>query len=314
MNDRQILEVVTERDMDLLVLEELNVCPDFAVWWIDQVTHGQSDSPIAVTAYHSVSHAVLGESDLVLTYENSRSERHAILIENKIDATAQPDQAARYGQRGQAGIDVGDWVRYSTCMFAPARYIDANYHAKSYDSVITYEQVRDWLRLRESFSRRRDYRAAVLDSAIEQNRRGYQPQADARVTQLCRAYWQSASQEFPELEMPEPGPRPAGSSWIEFRPRALGPGKRIYHKLDKGIVDLQIDRAADQASSIAATLGSLLGRDTEVVTTGKSVSIRATVPAIDRFADFESQRSEARTGMRAAYRLLVVARAISSPA
>ena len=113
--------------------------------------------------------------------------------------------------------------------------------------------------------------------------------------------------------MLEPAPKPAGSSWIEFRPGALGLGRRIYHKLDRGYVDLQIDGAAEQVSSIAAALGPLLGRDTEIVTTGKSASVRVEVPPVDRFADFDSQRNEARAGMRAAYRLLIMSRAIASP-
>lgn len=314
MKDRQVIEVVAERDVDLLILEELNVCPDFATWWIERVAGNQPDGPKVVKAYHSVPHPVLGESDLVLIYTDPEGEQRAILIENKIDAAPQPDQAGRYRQRGEAGIAASDWQRYSTCMFAPARYIEATPDAMSYDSVVTYEQVRDWLRSRDSSDGRGHYRADVLDSAIEQNRRGYQPQADERVTRFWRAYWHSASEEFPELEMLEPGPKPPGSSWIEFRPRALGSGRRIYHKLDKGSIDLQIDGAADQASSIAAALGSLLGRDTEVVTTGKSTSVRAAVPPVDRFTDFDSQRTEVRAGMRAAYRLLIISRAISSPA
>jgi len=314
MKDCRVLEVVTERDVDLMILEELNVCPEFAAWWIVQVTGTQPHAPKLTGAYHSVAHPVLGESDFLLIYADVQGTRQAILVENKIDAATQPNQAGRYRQRGEAGVAAGDWQRYTTCMFAPARYIESAHDPKSYDSVVTYEQVRDWFRAHGSSGSRGQYRAQVLDTAIEQNRRGYQPQADERVTRFWHAYWQCATQEFPELEMPEPAPKPAGSSWIEFRPSELGSGRRIYHKLDKGYVDLQVDGVAQQVSSIAAALGPLLGRDTQVVTTGKSASVRVDAPPVDRFADFDSQRNEARAGMRAAYRLLIMSRAIASSA
>jgi len=130
------------------------------------------------------------------------------------------------------------------------------------------------------------------------------------MTEFWHRYWECATGEFPELSLPEPGPKPAGSPWIEIRPEALGPGRHIYHKFAAGFVDLQIDGSAGQVEAIKNNLSPLLGADTEVVITGKSSSVRVRVPPLDPFANFGEQVSTARAGMRAAYRLLFIARAI----
>jgi hypothetical protein len=311
MRAATILEAVAERDVDLLILEELAVSHEFLAWWLEQVKAEGGESAVVIHAQHSVSQPELGESDLVVLYSLPPSECHAVLIENKINAPAQPDQGLRYKRRGEVGVLAGTWRSFRTCIVAPQRYLDANGDASHYDARISYEVIRAWFLDREADSRA-VFRARLLAEAIEQSRRGYTPEADERMTQFWRRYWECAADEFPELNLPEPGPKPAGSNWIEFRPEALGPDRRIYHKLPAGFVDLQLDGSACRLEAIKSDISSLLGSDTEVVITGKSSSIRVRVPPLNPFGDFGDQISAARTGMRAAFRLLFIARAISA--
>lgn len=311
MSEPTILEAVAERDVDLLILEELAVSPEFLSWWLDQVKAEDGRGAVVVRAQHSVTHPKLGESDLVVIYSLPKSEPHAVLIENKINAPPQSDQALRYKQRGEAGVVAGTWKTFRTCIVAPQRYLDATGDANLYDACISYEAVRAWFLDRGADSRA-GFRAKLLAEAIEQSRRGYAPEADERMTEFWHRYWECAAEEFPELNLPEPGPKPAGSTWIETRPEALGPGRRIYHKLAAGFVDLQLDGSAGQVEAIKNNISPLLGTDTEVVITGKSSSVRVRVPPLDPFADFDEQVSAARAGMRAVFRLVYIARAISA--
>ncbi|MBW6455878.1 MAG: hypothetical protein K0A98_08310 [Trueperaceae bacterium] len=312
MRQPTILEAVTERDVDLLILEELAVSRDFLAWWLDRV-EGEpgTEEAVVVRARHSVTHPRLGESDLVVVYARGRSDARAVLIENKLSAPPQPDQALRYRLRGEAGVATGAWASFRTCIIAPQRYLDATDDANLFDARIAYEAVRDWFRDRGADARA-GFRASIVDQAIEQARRGYTPEADERVTRFWHRYWACAAEEFPELDIPEPGPKPGGATWIEARPEALGPGRRIYHKLAAGFVDLQLDGAAGDVEAIKDVLAPLLWTDTEVVATGKSASVRVRVPPLDPFAALGEQVAEARAGMRAAYRLLVLARAITA--
>lgn len=117
---KSFLEVVTERDIDLLFLEELHVSQEFREWVVE-VVYGSGLNPINfIGAWHSLSHPTLGESDLVVVFEASDGSRKGILLENKVDAPPQSDQGLRYRSRGAAGVVAGDWKGFRTCILAPA--------------------------------------------------------------------------------------------------------------------------------------------------------------------------------------------------
>ena len=152
----------------------------------------------------------------------------------------------------------------------------------------------------------------VIAQAIDQSRRGYTPQVDKRVTRFSHEYWMLASSEFPELNMAEPRPRPARSTWMGCRPEGMPKDRYIWHKMDLGRVDLEIKGAASQVDQMREAHQVLLLPDTDVVKAGKAAAVRVTVPILDPLADFEEQIDNARAGMRAAYRLAYLSRAISS--
>ena len=77
------IEAVSERDIDLLILEELTVSQEFAQFFVNEV--GFKNELKSREVYHSVTESDLGESDLILLCNNSDGQRNAILIENKID-------------------------------------------------------------------------------------------------------------------------------------------------------------------------------------------------------------------------------------
>lgn len=304
-----ILESVYERDVDLLLVEEFLTSGPFLSWWLETVKQELWDSCRLVGAWHSVAHTKLGETDILVLFEDSAMRTSALLIENKIDAPAQPEQGPRYRQRGMAGIEDGSWQRFCTCLVAPDPYLAASSDAASYDKRVSYENLREWL-LKQG-SPRHLYRASVIAQAIEENRRGYVPPTDEQVTKFFRAYWECASREFPELSIGEPRARPAGSNWVGFQPSGLAKGRRIWHKMDIGRVDLQIEGAAASVGRLRAKYASHLASDTTIEEAGKSAAIRIPVPRLDMLAPFEEQIDDARTGMRAAYRLYYQSRAIT---
>jgi len=81
-----------------------------------------------------------GESDIEFGFRTATGERHLVLIENKIDASLQPNQVERYFNRGQFRVDGGDWDSFTVCLLAPERYISPDNRA-DFDSVIRYEAV-----------------------------------------------------------------------------------------------------------------------------------------------------------------------------
>jgi len=292
------IEAVTERDIDLLLLEELNVSADFSLWLYSQVAQ-RNDDPLCRGAWHSITDAVLGESDIVVIYENG----FAVLIENKIDALAQPEQGKRYKARGKKGVQDGLWKSYATCIVAPKLYLQKEQYALIYDSNLSYEDIANWFLSLKGGDPRAAYKAYILKEAIEQNRRGYTITPDQRVTTFWLKYWELAKEKYPELEMKKPSIKPANSDWPGFRPSILDKRFTIVHKLERGDVDLQVSGAVEKIALLQELVSDL---EVGVSKAGMSAAIRIKVAPMDRFASFESQKDIAIEGMRAAVKLLEI--------
>ena len=122
-----ILEAVSERDVDLLILEEMSVNRTFIEAFLAEIG---LDELQQWKVFHSVTDSALGETDLLVRLVLGGGRTRAVLIENKIDAIAQPEQANRYKLRGEAGIENGDWGSFSTCIMAPERYLQGTWRRK----------------------------------------------------------------------------------------------------------------------------------------------------------------------------------------
>lgn len=195
MLETQFIASVAERDIDLLLLEELSVSERFRQWFSHRASvNAEYQSKGGV--WHSVVDASLGESDLIFVYASTSGQRVAILIENKIDASPQPDQGRRYKHRGEKGITGGYWERFFTCVIAPERYLQSARHNQVYDVEISYENVVAYFSESGPDSERRAYKAMIMREAIEQNRRGYQPEYSPAMTKFVEDYYEIASKEF----------------------------------------------------------------------------------------------------------------------
>jgi hypothetical protein len=281
MKELNKIEAVSERDIDLLLLEEFNVSADFPRWFYQLCNPQAKNSTFCVGAWHSVTEPDLGESDLIAMYSDS----HAILIENKIDAVAQPNQAKRYHLRGERGIEKDLWQSFTTCMIAPQLYLEKEKDSQGYDLTISYERIIEHF---ESYDDKRySYRKYIIQEAIEQNRRGYQLIPDQKVSKFWLKYWELASVKYPQLGMRQPGLKPSKSSFVYFQPAELEKDFRLVHKMEHGSVDLQISGISSHLPEIEEGLADL---DMLVVPVGKSIAIRFETPVISMASGFEKKR------------------------
>jgi hypothetical protein len=295
------LENVTERDIDLLLLEEVLSSPDFVKSLFQLVLpHTEISEP---TAWHSVSDPELGESDLVIRAKLPTGTTVALLIENKVDAPPQPDQSARYRARGDIGIKESLWDSYRTLIIAPIRYLDSDAESKLYDAKLSYEEVCNRLSRNEPNSPRVSFKLSLLRQAIEQNRRGYNPKINEQITRFFHDYWLLSQRHFPELNAEDPGPRTATSTWISFRPEGISGKRKVWHKIDYAEVDLELAFPATELQALTDKYQAQLPPDVRIVKRGKSSGLRIRVPNLDRFQPLADQEREALACMRAALRL-----------
>jgi hypothetical protein len=302
MKETNILEGVYERDIDLLVLEEIHVSNEFQNQLLKKVL-GEYDLTLHLySAWHSISDPI-GETDILLLFHGKEENELALLLENKIDAPPQPNQGKRYKERGEEGIESGEWKSFKTVILAPEKYLLNSKDASTYDRQISYEELCDWFLMNKLDHERSSYKVRILKTAIEQNKRGYNPILDERRTNFFHSYWEFAHLEFPELEMEEPGKKSKGSNWVPFRPKNIGKGLFLWHKLDVGHAALELTGQAGNLDTLKSKYSAYIPHDIKIVQIGKSVALRIDVPILDLNLEFEEQLDKARMGLKAMYRL-----------
>lgn len=281
-NNDLILESIRERDIDLLLIEELNVNRDFCSFFVQNLFEDSSNI-IEAKALHSVVNPQFGETDILFFYKTDKSS-NAILIENKIDANAQPEQAERYKIRATA-IQKEYHCDTRTCIVAPHNYLINNSEAQKYQNQISYETIREYFKKQNSI--RLDYKAQILDLAVSQERRGYTPIKDDATTSFWVQYWDLLTQYIPSAEMKRPTIVPANSDWPLIKFSWFPKGCFIYHKLSKGYIDFQTNCSSDFLENILEQNSAL---SFKLVKTGKSFTLRAIVPPLDKHSSFDSQK------------------------
>lgn len=296
---------ICERDVDLLLYEEFVASPRFLEWFVRCVDPAAL-VPLFLMAVHRSRTDSTGESDLEAAYVDSNGTVARILIENKVGAGFQPRQAERYRERAAAYLARGEAERVTTVLVAPDSYLGSPGTAHGFEHTVTYEKLRGWFAAESSLGRRRTYKIRLLEWATDRSVLGYQPRADAAISDLWHAYWELARDAAPELEMEEPGPKPGGATWIGFRPPELPPGTWIVHKLERGFVDLQLPGRGPHLSRVRQQFEPLLEDDMQIARASKSAALRIHVPKLDVNASLSSQTEAASAGLRAAGRLLAV--------
>ena len=311
-DDLNTFRAVSEHDIDMLVLEEIHASAGFRSWVSEQCSIARAENHRFAGAWHSITEGNLGESDLVLLLEGPDGKKVCILIENKIDAAPQLNQAARYQDRGESGVSRGGWDSYTTAIIAPNDYLQSDW-ADEYEHRISYEDIRNRVALSDLDPARRDFKVAMIDAAIEQSRRGYRPVADPIVTAFYRDFHAFVEEEFAELNMKKPGNVPTKSGWIHYRPQGLDKRFTLRHKLKFGRVDLEMPGCGQLLDQIASKNQVLIGADIQVIQAGKAAAISITVPEIDKTEGLDGQIEAARQGAKAAIRLWSIAAGIRWP-
>ena len=166
--------LLAERDMDLLVLEEMLSSNPFRKWLVGKLYNGARQLHRLIGAWHTPSLEPLGSIDILFIFEEMSAHRRcAVLIENKIDQPKQNLQAQRYFEFGEKGVQDGYWDEYLTCLFSPQAYFSSLEPSEYFSSYLSYEEIEQWFSraAAESHSatiERSAYKKTLIRRAIEQ--------------------------------------------------------------------------------------------------------------------------------------------------
>lgn len=287
---------VSEHDMDLLFLEEFVCSEVFTRIFTDSV--GINDATV-LSIHSSKTDVSLGESDMTVMVE-SQGEKIGLLIEDKIDAIAMPEQAARYTLRGQKGVQRGDYSRFFVFIIAPRKYLSQNSEAKKYPNRIEYERVLSY------FENMNEPRAAFkiqqIKQAIEKQKKGYQVEMDPAVTDFWSRYADYQKENYPGvLFLYNNEIKGANATWPRFN--TIHSGLYMYHKTEFGVVDMTFEGCPERILEIEQllkdTIGDYLANGFTVQKTGKSAAVRLVVPILDLHKSFDAQKELIKAGFEA---------------
>jgi len=308
--DKRVIAKLYERDIDLLILEELQCSEEFRRWLATRVFGAAVYAKFGSVEY-SVSDTTGRESDLIYLFHSADEDGLlAILIENKIDAVAQPNQAEDYLKRGQSGE--GDkWNQFRTCLVAPNSYLDDAPNASLYQANVSYEELLAYFASRQDRDERFRWKVRLIEHAIVKKAEGYQAVISAAATEFAREYYALAVSMHSDLGLRPPKPRPAGNTWMAFRPSWLPKDVVIEHQVTAGAVKLLIYGAAERVDDLRRDLDFYLRDDMHIAAAGKSAAIVLKVPEVESVEiPFEIARERMKSAIEGVAAVQSVARGI----
>jgi hypothetical protein len=298
LSSRTAFTWLRERDIDLLLCAELHGDAALTELFRAKMNLG-SASFIGAWVSHT---EVDGQSDLVVGFSNGEKTTLA-LVENKIAADFQPDQAVRYRQRALRWAATEGVTAVLSLLVAPGDYL-VRPGAEVFQIHISYEEIADAMQVQGDL--RSLFLAKSLLAGVESYRRGYIMQPDEQVSNMWRRYWEAAEVVAPELRLAEPRLKPGHSTWIYFR-EAAGFSKTdrkkavVVLKAERGQADLQF-KVTSRIALERRTLG-ILEPLMRIVGAGKSAAIRLDVPKANFREPPQEQENSILAGLSACERL-----------
>jgi hypothetical protein len=313
----------TERDVDLLLVEELKCSADFVRWFVSKVVEvtGVQIGVVASEVTHSKRRTYnRREIDICLALRTPSSAPTYLLIENKLDTGEQFGQAESYGAEAKLLTQSEEACSAYTVLVCPNGY--ARQHTifvSKFDVNISYEDVSAYLAERAQqpgeLGARLGHRHDILEQAITKSRRGYEAVPLPVIEQFNAKYVALAKEVCPALKA---GPsmlkegRPGESKTMIFAPETLPsweflPQMRIVHQLREGNANVNFYGWGDHFTALAGVMATDLA-DTPyflVPTVNKRLNgksglmIVGETPSIDNLSGFDTQRDSILLGIMA---------------
>jgi hypothetical protein len=280
-----IFRKVRERDIDILLLEQMYCSADFINWFFLHVTKRRPARLKLLSAKHSVVGS-LGQTDIEVMVVDEGGGEIVFLIENKIGRTKQPTQSERYAAR--CAMYSGQECR--VVLVTPKRYATTSF-VEGYKSVVELEDILKWFQDNELDSLRKFFKIALLEQALTPPKLG--KDGDFRMQ-----YWSTSQRdEYRVLRMPEHGRS------FRFHPEGLPAHVRLVHKLVRGRVEIVFRGKRNEFLALKKAVADLPEHSFEVRTYPKASAIWVQVSPLIMDMPFDPQKQKVVEGLQAARKL-----------
>lgn len=323
-----------ERDIDLLLVEELQCDADFVEWLASFLPARIPRGKVVIT--HSKRRTFeRREIDIevrILAPEDDRLNA-IILIENKIDEKEQPGQGLSYREEKTFLLNCGTAQSVSTVLLCPKSYgLAWPEFVAQFDAVISYEAIYGFFLERVAtctgeLAARMNYRGRLISQAITKQRRGYRPIPISKVgtfnDQYVAQLAELTSDIVPGNGLRLGGDKPSDSVSMIFDCKKSFSGlaqqivpSRFAHELGRGkvhranYVNVQFrgfDRGFDKLGQWQKDEFGRHGLTVKIKEdrrSGKKIlKLMVPTPAVDNQAPFADVKAKVREGIEAAIKL-----------
>ena len=291
------LGTILERDIDMLLLEELHASPNFRSFLLELT--GRETGWRFKDGKASVIRDGQRESDLEVQFSHPGGEKLRLLVETKIDARYQPRQLEDYMKRAALYEQQDPDLQAAVLLIAPESY------SREHDDKcrrISLEEIRTWFETSDLSSERKNYKISLLSGAIEKQKQVHDfsvKNPDDHVTGFWLDHWNLVRELAPEFRMKRPSTTAGtGSGYRKIAfVSDLPSGSQLVHKIHRyqgrseknlpisDYVDLQFSRTS--VNELEERYGAFvrqarndkrIHKSVEIVSAGKSASIRVHVP------------------------------------
>ncbi len=272
---RPIVNKIFERDIDLLLMEELRCDPDFLRLFLAKTDWPQWQfDPGRIETYQS-EYMENGEADVVAVFTYPDGARRALLIEDKINAPTQKDQSQRYTKNAKQLLKRKGLKDVKTFLVAPEKYLldhkdDAN--AADFEYRLTYEELISFF---ESRNDPRFYnKAELLRFAVEKQKRGSDKIVDPKITEFWRRLSEHIESYYPELEFISKTVEKSKNDefWVCWYTPIKG--ANLYWKADHGYIDLQVAKCGGRVREFYERFNNILLPGMRIEKAGGSLVFR----------------------------------------
>ena len=320
------LGTILERDIDMLLLEELHASLNFRSFLLDLT--GRETGWVFEDGKASVIRDGQRESDLEVQFSRPDGKKLLLLVETKIDAEYQPGQLEDYIKRAVLYEQQDPDLQAVVLLMAPESY--SREHDDKCHRRINLEEIRTWFETSDLSSERKNHKISLLSGAIEKQKQthGFSVKnPDDHVTGFWLDYWNLVRELAPEFKMERPSTTAGtGSTYRKIAfVSDLPSGSQLVHKIHRfqgrseknlpnsDFVDLQFSRTSvnDLEERYGAFVRQVrndkrIHKSVEIVSAVKSASIRVHVPYLDVSMGFEQQHQNAAEAIRRAKELFAV--------
>ncbi len=267
-----------ESEIDSLFVEELHSSTDFQQWVAKKISLKHSYK--FNSAWKSIYPITGTQCDIVIQFVNGNNNV-ILLIEDKIRANEQPNQAERYRKSGEHLVKEKHCDECHTCLLCPNRYDKDGSIGGKYDKKISYEELLVWFK-KQPDSKRLQHKQMIIENGIENARIGFKKRTDPNTTKFHNYYRKIAIEKYPELKLPKGVPQ-AKNTWIHIGHFLFPHNIKIKYKGRHGTVDLQISKLTemDKEEFYKWCVGKIENKMT-LEHTGKSISVQIHTPKISQ--------------------------------